>query len=101
MRDLLGITRALYRAELATDLPLAEMRCEKLVKIGQEYQRALKLATVGREAASSRAAWGWAERATAALEEFVAQSADVGLMVTATAATLSRRPRRPNGSRSP
>jgi hypothetical protein len=53
VRDLLGITRALYRAELATDLPLAQLRCEKLVTIGQEYQRALKLATTGREAASA------------------------------------------------
>jgi hypothetical protein len=90
VRDLLGITRALYRAELAADLPLAETRCAQLQEIGKQYRLALELADAGSGTMGSRAAWGWAEKATAALGEFVDGSADLGLMVSASAAKLSR-----------
>ena len=63
-----GITRALYRAERASDVPLPETRCAKLAEIGKQYRLALKLAK------GSRAAWGWGEKASAAPGEFVAGS---------------------------
>jgi hypothetical protein len=88
VRDLLGITRALYRAERHTDLPLVEERCRKLTDIGTQYQLALKLAKSGPGTADSRAAMQRVARATAALEEFVANTTDVGLLVNATAARL-------------
>jgi Uma2 family endonuclease len=47
VRDLLGITRALYRAELAADLPLAQSRCDQLAEIGKQYRLSLELAESG------------------------------------------------------
>jgi hypothetical protein len=96
VRDLLGITRAIYRAEIAADLPLAETRCSQLAEVGKQYRLALELAESGPGTMGSRAAWGWAEKATAALGEIVANSAELGLMVSASAAKLKRqnRPRK-------
>jgi hypothetical protein len=84
----LGIVRALYRAELAADMPLAETRCQQLPEIGKQYRRALDLAaSVG--TMGSPAAWAWTEKATGGLGAFVANSAELGLMVSATAAPQS------------
>lgn len=94
VRDLLGIARALYRAELALDLPLVETRCAQLEEIGKEYRLALKLAECSPGTMGRRAAWTWAEKATASLGQFVAGSADLGLMVSATAERLRRPARR-------
>jgi hypothetical protein len=98
VRDLLGITRALYRAELAADLPLVETRCARLQEIGKQYRLALQLAESGAGTMGSRAAWTWAEKATAALGEVVASSAELALMVRASAVKLSRHqpPRKPS-----
>ena len=93
VRDLLGITRALYRAELKAPPPRADkLRRERLEQIGKNYRLALELAakceagTMGR-----RAAWGWAEKATAALGEFVAESmSDSVRLVDAVEATAAK-----------
>jgi hypothetical protein len=90
VRDLLGITRALYRAEMALDMPLVETRCAQLEEIGKQYRLALKLAASGPGTMGHRAAWVWAEKATAALGQFVAGSSDLALMVSSSAERLSR-----------
>jgi hypothetical protein len=64
VRDLLGITRALYRAAASESHP-DRTRLEKLTEIGKQYRLALELVikcepdTIG-----GRAARGWAETAT-------------------------------------
>lgn len=74
VRDLLGITRALFRAECAKANPDAA-RVERLRQIGMLYREALDMGTrcepdsMGRRAARSKA-----ERATTSLGEFVAES---------------------------
>lgn len=96
VRDLLGITRVLYRAELKMPPPRADRRRrERLEEIGKHFRLALELAakcdqgTMGR-----RAAWDWAEKATEALGEFVQESVSDPLRlldaVEATAAKLMR-----------
>jgi hypothetical protein len=67
VRDLLGITRALYRAaESDTDRA-------RLEEIGSMYLRALDMgAKFAPDTLGRRAAIDWAERATEALGEFVA-----------------------------
>lgn len=91
IRDLLGITRALYRAERAAALPDGRERLDRLTEIGKHYRLALELAlkcgpgTMGR-----RAAWAWAEKATEALGDFVAESAELASVVRASAQKLSR-----------
>lgn len=88
VQDLLGITRALYRAEGHADLPLVEERCLKLTEIGTQYQLALKLAKSGPGTADLRTAMRRVAQATAALEEFVANTTDLGFLVSTTAARL-------------
>ena len=84
--DLLGITRALYRAS-ADDAA----RRERLEAIGQQLKQALDLArksgpgTLGR-----RAAWNWAEQGTAALGELVADGSTIEPLVRAAAAQVKR-----------
>ncbi len=67
VRDLLGITRALYRAELAAiPLRLRGERINRLEAIGKTLREALDLATrCERGTMGRRAAWDKAERVTA------------------------------------
>jgi hypothetical protein len=93
VRDLLGITRALYRAELA--LPEAQRqpsRLDRLVEIGKQYRLALELGSrCNPDTMGGRAARSWAETATAALGEVVAESDWVAKAVRETARRLSNR----------
>lgn len=70
VRDLLGITRALYRAELAAGGN--PVRLQALVDIGRMLRTALELSRVEPDTIGHRAAWGWAGKATTALGDFVA-----------------------------
>jgi hypothetical protein len=66
VRDLLGITRALYRAELAAPSP-DRGKLERLHQIGKEFRMALDLgAKYEPDTMAGRAARGWADQATAA-----------------------------------
>jgi hypothetical protein len=88
VRDLLGIVRALYRAERGASSP-DRRTLEALEQMGQEFRMALDL---GQNAAGSmgyRAAWSWAEQATAKLGALVTDM-PVAPAVKATAAKLRR-----------
>lgn len=92
VRDLLGITRALYRAEVARD-PSRAGRLERLLEIGKQYRLALDMGTkCGPDTIGNRAARGWAEKATLALGEYVAKSEMMAPAVAASAARLRRGP---------
>lgn len=71
VRDLLGITRALYRVEVERDCPRAE-RLEVLSSAGKELRAALRLAH-GAEPGTMgmTASWLRAERAAEALGQLV------------------------------
>ena len=90
VRDLLGITRALYRAELALPPPRADkLRVERLEGIGKQFRLALELsAGSDPDTMGHRAAWSWAERATQALGEFVGTSTLMAPAIRAAAAKL-------------
>jgi hypothetical protein len=87
VRDLLGMARALYRSEVAKTL-VGRGRVEQLLQICLLYKKALDLGThYAPDTIAGRAARIKAERATAALGAFVAESE---LMVPAVAATAER-----------
>jgi len=92
VRDLLGITRALYRAELALAEEQREpARLVRLVEIGKQYRLALELGNkCNPDTIGGRAARSWADTATAALGEVVAESDLVAKAVRATARRLMR-----------
>lgn len=91
VRDLLGVARALYRAEIGFT-PLNARRLDTLEKIGRDLRDALELATrCERGSMGRRAAWEKAERATAQLGEFVGDAMPIGPAVRAAGARLSRR----------
>ena len=69
-RDLLAIATCLYRAERAQALPDAQ-RLARLEEIGKQLRLALDLSHEAPDTMGHRAAWGWAEKATAALGEVV------------------------------
>lgn len=72
MRDLLAIVRMLYRAELARQPDAMQAsRLARLAEIGNELRLALNLSRGTPDTMGHRAAWGWAEKATAALGEVV------------------------------
>jgi hypothetical protein len=87
VRDLLGITRALYRAELAAPPPRSDRRrLDRLEEIGKHFRLALDLAARSPpDTMGHRAAWDRAEKATRALGEFVAESEALAMAVRATA----------------
>jgi ABC-type tungstate transport system permease subunit len=90
VRDLLGITRALYRA--ADGEP---QRQSQLQQIGLGLRQALDLARRTQEGTlGRRGAWQQAERATEALGELVADGCAVESLVRATAVCLGRQRRR-------
>jgi hypothetical protein len=70
VRDLVGITRVLCRAELAAARP-NRRNVEELEQIGQELNLALELGDGEAGSLGSRAAWVWADQATAKLGELV------------------------------
>jgi hypothetical protein len=89
VRDLLGITRALYRAELALPPPRADrLRLDRLEEIGKQFRRALDLSKGEPDTMGHRAAWTWAERATQALGEFVGDDLPLGSVLRASAVKL-------------
>jgi hypothetical protein len=90
VRDLLGITRALYRAEKAMPA-LNAARLEQLLEIGKQFRLALDLSKFEPDTMGGRAARSWAEKATKALGQFVADSELMAPAVAATAARLGRR----------
>jgi hypothetical protein len=90
VRDLLGITRALFRAERAKPSPDGAS-VERLRQIGVLYREAMEMgARYAADTMAGRAARGKAERATAALGEFVAESELMAPAVAATAERLRR-----------
>jgi hypothetical protein len=90
VRDLLGITRALFRAERSKPNPDAA-RVERLHQIGLLYREAMDLGTrYAPDTIAGRAARIKAERATAALGEFVAESELMAPAVAASAERLRR-----------
>jgi hypothetical protein len=96
VRDLLGITRALYRAERDADSPDSHERLRALVEAGKAYRQALDLAmesepgTLGR-----RAAWSWAEKATDKLGRVVGSRSELSALIEVSAACLGRRRKPP------
>jgi hypothetical protein len=92
VRDLLGITRALYRGEVAKPNP-DRAHVERLLQIGQLYRTALEMARYAPDTIGGRAARAKAERATLQLGEYVADAELIAPAVAATAAQLSRRRR--------
>jgi hypothetical protein len=87
VRDLLGITRALYRAERAKPNP-DRAHLDRLVVIGGQYRLALDLAKHGPDTMGGRAALSWAEKATTALGDLVQESELIAEAVRATAGKL-------------
>jgi hypothetical protein len=72
VRDLLAIARLLYRAELARKPDAMQpARLARLEEIGKQLRLALNLSKGEPDTMGHRAAWGWAEKATAALGEVV------------------------------
>lgn len=90
MRDLLGITRALYRAEKRTRT-LNAARLEQLLEIGKQLRLALDLSRYDADTMGGRAARRWAEQATETLGRFVADSELMAPAVAAMAERLRRR----------
>jgi hypothetical protein len=88
VRDLLGIVRAIYRAERAA-LPPDHRTLEALEQIGQELRMALDLGKNEPGSMGYRAAWSWAEQATAKLGALVTDM-HVAPAVKATSAKLRR-----------
>lgn len=90
VRDLLGIARALYRAELAGAGD--PVRLEELRRVGEHLKTALELATkVGPGTLGHSAAWSHAEQAVEALGALVADGTTVASTLPATAARVRRR----------
>lgn len=93
VRDLLGITRALYRGAAGRVSPDC-VRVERLLQIGLLFREALEMGIkYAPDTIGGRAARAKAERATTALGEFVAESELMAPAVAATAERLSRRGR--------
>jgi hypothetical protein len=88
VRDLLGITRALYRAELAQPQPDVRV-LQTLERIGELLRLALDLGKGQPDTLGMRAAWNWAEQACDALGALVADL-ELEPAVRATVARLKR-----------
>lgn len=85
VRDLLGITRALYRATLAEDPTNAQL-LQALTSIGKTYRRSLQTCLrCGPETIAHLDAVRDAERATKALGKLVNHTMSVPALVRATA----------------
>jgi hypothetical protein len=89
VRDLLGIARALYRAELAGAADaLQRARLARLEEIGHMLRQALELSRVEPDTIGHRAAWSWAEKGAAALGSFVGESMPLAPVVRAAVSKL-------------
>jgi len=86
VRDLLGITRALYRAELAAGGD--PVRLQQLADVGGMLREALELSRGEPDTLGHRAAWSWAEKATRALGEFVGETMPIAPAIRAAVAKL-------------
>jgi hypothetical protein len=89
VRDLLGITRALYRSERAKPAPDART-VEALRTVGEKLRRALELGRNEPGSMGARSAWNWAEQATETLEPLLA-GLELAPAVRATIARLKKR----------
>lgn len=89
VRDLLGITRALYRAELAAGGN--PVRLQLLADVGKMLRSALDLSKVQPDTMGHRAAWMWAAKGAAALGEFVGASAETTLATVLRASSAKLR----------
>jgi hypothetical protein len=89
LRDLLGITRALYRASRAEEPPDAT-RLEALDSIGRALGAALREARGHPGTVPYQEAWAATERAVTALQGLVDNSMRVGLVIRVTAGCIAR-----------
>jgi hypothetical protein len=93
VRDLLAIARVLYRAELARKPDAMQpARLAKLAEIGKHLRLALDLSRGEPDTVGHRAAWGWAEKATAELGEVVGQHLPLADVLRASVAKLRTGP---------
>lgn len=91
VRDLLGITRVLFRAERSKPSP-DPSRLVRLEDIGRRYRRALDMgARFPPDTLGGRSAYDAAVTATEDLGRYVADTEPVAMAVAATAARLRRR----------
>lgn len=67
VRDLLGISRALYVARTNAEAPHAELA--KIAEAGRSFATALDLSKTQPDTVGHRAAWGWADKGLALLSE--------------------------------
>jgi hypothetical protein len=89
VRDLLGIVRGMYRAERAS--AARDVRTlEALQQIGQELRMALDLGRSQPGSMGYRAAWTWAEQATAKLGALIGEKQQLAPIVRASAMRLRR-----------
>jgi hypothetical protein len=89
VRDLLGISRALYRATQAED-PHDVGRLQALEEIGSTLRTVLRAAPAHPGTLDYFNAWAAAERAAEALGQFVGDAMPLGPVIAATARRLSR-----------
>jgi hypothetical protein len=89
LRDLLGITRAMYRATLEHD-PRDVVRLQALEDVGKTLRAVLRARRAPPGTTAQLEAWEAAERATRALGELVRDSMDLAPLVDATARRVSR-----------
>jgi hypothetical protein len=89
LRDLLGITRALYRTTLLEASPDA-LRLQALEDIGTTLRAVLRAAGAHPGTIDHLNAWASAERATKALGELVDDSMPLGPLMASTARRISR-----------
>lgn len=90
VRDLLGITRVLYRAEVAKPDP-DPSRLARLTDIGRQYRHALDMGRkFGPDTMGGRGAISWAEKATEGLCAYVTDCEPLAVAVAASAARLRR-----------
>lgn len=91
VRDLLGITRALYRATLLND-PRDVVRLQALVDIGRDYRMALTKGRAHPGTIPHQEAWDAANRATKALCSLVEESMALAPLLRASAQKLEQEP---------
>ena len=89
LRDLLGVTRALYRAALE-DSPRDPARLQALEDIGRTLKAVLRAARAHPGTITHGDAWLAAERSTKALRELVSESFLLAPVIAATARRVSR-----------
>jgi len=89
LRDLLGITRALYRAALEEE-PRDAARLQALEEIGRTLKAVLRASRAHPGTITHGDAWLAAERITKVLQEIVSDSTLLAPVIAATARRISR-----------